>query len=522
MDQDSVENAPRGLADWALRQPGHPAVVDGDSTTTYAMLNEQADRVAEALAASLAAGSGGRLVGVRTGIRREWFVVNLALAKLGWTHVALNRQLSIRELSDIVRDSRVATVFLDDEEPAEAVAVLASQGVMVVTVAGRTPGAVPLSALLEAPAVPRSNDRPAALVTYSSGTTGKPRGVSKPRPRDAEEARRLREYLTEAASVQRGRHAERTLLTLPLHHGAGPNSALTGLGAGGTVYLIERYDPVRALETIHRERITRWTVVPTMLARIRALPEDVLAAYDVSSLRRLGVGGAPVPYPLKVWAMSYFRDDCLVERYGAAEVGMVTLMPPGMHKEKPGSCGKLRRHVEVRVVDADGVPVPRGTEGELLIRTPLTVSGYLHGSRDSGLVTPEGFFRIGDAGRLDEDDYLYITGRIKDMIVTGGANVYPAEVEQVLTEHQDVVDAAVVGYPDDDMGERVAAFCELRTGATVTAEELSVFAAARLAPYKRPRRMTFVDGLPRNSMGKVLKTALRASARELGSQSVAG
>ncbi|MGW3195420.1 class I adenylate-forming enzyme family protein [Streptomyces sp. NPDC001118] len=490
-----------------MTEPARPAIVEGEASLAYGEL----DRMANCLAAHLAALDPQMpRAAVRTRVRTEWFVVNLALAKLGWEQVTINWRLTAAETSDILRDCRPGVLFCDDAgEPGELPTRARELGITVVRV---EPGPHGLSSLLDDPAPPAlRSEGPAALITYSSGTTGTARGMRKPRPRTAEHRRMLREYLIESEADKEASSLEnRTLLTLPLHHGAGPNTALSALSHGGTLYLLPRFDPVAALEAIQRHGITRWTAVPTMLKRIRALPAEVLNRFDVSSVRRLGIGSAPTPFALKQWIISYFGDDCLVEVYGASEVGFVTLMPPHMHLAKPGSCGRLRRHVRVRVIGPDGAEVPRGVEGELCIRTPLTIDGYLDRrwlGTDS--LTDDGYFRIGDIGKLDEDGYLYITGRKKDMIVSGGVNIYPVEIEHALAEHPDVVDAAVFGIPHHDLGEQVMAVCEVAPGSAPTVAELLGFLAPRLAPFKRPRRIEFTGELPRSDIGKVLKRTLR-------------
>ena len=497
---------------WAASAPDRSAVIDGSVVLSYRELNAQADRLADGFARMAPPRPA---VAVRLRVRAEWLVVNLALAKLGWEHIAVSRRLTPGECAAIVADSGAALIVCDDEAPGELVDAL---DVPVVTIAAAetSPATTSVQRLLATGLpVPRHSSGPAPLVTYTSGTTGRPRGVRKPIPRDPVAARKLQEYLEQRERQQaRFAGADRVLLTLPLHHGAGPNVALSTLGRGGTLYLLDRFDPVRVLELIQQHRINRWTTVPTMLHRIRGLPAEVLTSFDVSSIEWLGVGSAPVPMTLKEWVIGYFGAHCLVESYGASEVGMVAVMPPQMHLIKPGSCGRLRHGVEVRVVGPAGQPVPVGDIGELYVRTPLTISAYVNQSEPDEARTADGFFRIGDVGRLDADGYLYITGRIKDMIISGGVNIYPTEIEHVLVAEPGVAEAAVVGQPDPDLGEQVVAFCTLRPSSRITAEALLSRLAGRLAKFKIPRRIVLVDDFPRNAMGKVDKPALRRLTTE--------
>jgi long-chain acyl-CoA synthetase len=501
---------------WARTQPDEVAVVDDEITLTYLEWNEQANKLAEALA-GLRFSS--QLAAVRTHMVADWFVINLALAKLAWRQIAVNWRLTVEEVRHILRDSGASLLFLDDTDP--SVGARISAGLDVVPVSLRPiQGLTSLDELVAgAKAVPRTSQARPPLIVYTSGTTGHPKGVDKlsqasgTSAADPEAARRAKEYLRARREQHQTRHRNRTLVTLPLHHGAGEGQVQRSLAAGGTVYLLDRFDPVRALQMIHRWRITHWTTVPTMLNRIRALPEGVLARFDVSCLEMLGVGSAPVPYSLKLWAIDYFGEGRLYEAYGATEVGIITSMPPQAHRAKPGSCGMPLDHVEVRVTNDQGQPVPPGTVGELQVRTPLMIRKYVTGSRlATDEVTEEGFFRVGDTGKVDEDGYVYVTGRVKDMIIAGGVNIYPAEVERILLEHDEVIDAAVVGVPDKDMGERVVAFCESRPGSMLTSENLLASLEGKLARFKWPREIHFIAELPRNGMSKVIKSQLREVA----------
>jgi long-chain acyl-CoA synthetase len=275
--------------------------------------------------------------------------------------------------------------------------------------------------------------------------------------------------------------------------------------------LLRRFDPERALQLIERHRVTDWSSVPTMLTRISTLPPEVLARYDVSSLKHLGVGAAPVPYALKEWVFGYFGEGCLSEGYGTTETGMVTHLSAQMQRAKPGSSGKPFKQVSIEIRSGEGAVLPPGAVGEVWVRTPNTLERYLNeSSLDAAQLDAQGFFRVGDVGYLDSDGYLYITDRLKDMIISGGVNIYPAEIEAVLLKHPAVLDAAVIGIPDAEFGEQVKAFCELRPGASATPAELLEFASRDLATYKRPKSLEVLPELPRNTMGKLLKRELRA------------
>jgi long-chain acyl-CoA synthetase len=301
--------------------------------------------------------------------------------------------------------------------------------------------------------------------------------------------------------------ASRNLLGAPLNHAAGQASARATLGGGGTVYLMPRFDAEEALRIIARERITTTFLVPTMLARIVALPDAVLASHDVGSLKVIHTGASPCPQAVKERVLSYFGSHCLVEGYGSTEVGVVARMQPDEHLRKPGSCGRLLDDVELRIVASDGRAVATGELGELHVRTPFMIERYLNRGKPEELV--DGFFATGDIGRLDADGFLYILDRKKDMIIAGGVNIYPAEIETAMRRHPGVFDVAVFGAPHPEWGEEVRAVVERAPGSAVSEKELALFVAGELAPYKRPRAIEFVKELPRNAAGKILKAELR-------------
>jgi long-chain acyl-CoA synthetase len=227
-------------------------------------------------------------------------------------------------------------------------------------------------------------------------------------------------------------------------------------------------------------------------------------------LTALNTGAAPVPHSLKEWIVERLGEDILWESYGASEAGMITYAAPEHQLAKPGTSGIPYDGVEVAIVDSDWNRLPPGATGEIAVNTPVVIDRYLGHDRLADDALKDGFYRTGDIGHLDEDGFLYITDRVKDMIVAGGVNIYPAEIEKVLVEHPSVVDAAVIGIPQDDFGEQPLAFVVPSAHNGLTAADLAAFVGDRLASYKHPRAYKFVDSLPLNPMGKVLKTELRA------------
>jgi acyl-CoA synthetase (AMP-forming)/AMP-acid ligase II len=233
----------------------------------------------------------------------------------------------------------------------------------------------------------------------------------------------------------------------------------------------------------------------------------VFSRYDTSSLRSIILGGAPCPYVLKERAIERF-GECLWEFYGATETAIVTLLRPEDQLRKPGSCGKAGPGQEIRLLDAAGNEVPDGVPGEMWARNPW-LAEYYNKPEATASNTRDGFFSVGDIAYRDAEGYYYICDRKIDMIISGGVNIYPAEIEAVLIAHPAVADVAVIGVPDDHWGEAVKAVVELRPGVSASDEELIAFCGEQLADYKKPRSVDFVDELPRNPAGKLLKTLIR-------------
>jgi len=505
---------PRGnyIEQHARSMPTALALCEGDQQLSWAAWDEQANRLADALA-ERGIGAGDR-VAVRTMNRIEWFVVEAALGKLGALRVAVSFRLRPAEVHYMLEHSGARAIVFDDEDPAALAPAFAGLPSLRLKI-GLYPGAragddveVFAELLATSSAEPRFSEQGGGAIVYTSGTTGHPKGVRKTAPADEPTRallRRINEDLKRSIPFQRG---DRNLLSAPLNHAAAPASALGTHMRAGTVYLERKFDAESALKVIHQHRITTSFLVPTMLNRIVNLPADVLARYDVSSMRAITTGASVCPADLKRKVISFF-GPCLYENYGATEVGLVTMWTPADLEQRADSCGRLLDGVDVRIVDEARNPLPRGQLGEIFVKSPATMASYL-GEGKSADFSADGYFTAGDVGKLDADGYLYILDRKKDMIIAGGVNIYPAEIEAALRAHPAVLDAAVFGAPDAEWGEQVIAVVERVPGTRLEQAELYAFVAELLAGYKRPRSIAFVDELPRNAAGKVLKQELRA------------
>jgi long-chain acyl-CoA synthetase len=519
---------PGSVEFWAEHKPDERALCESARALSWRAWNDAANRIAEVLSSLGNVGPDDR-VAVCTQNRLEWFVSQAAIAKLGALLVPVSHRLTPAEIHYIVADCQ-ARAFIFDAEDVDAMArVWTDQprsdvpSAVAVAISVMRSHRVDVLSFAEVsqkgPIVTRVAKASPRSIVYTSGTTGRPRGVIIGRERSARtrepaqqqpEQQRAEEQPPKPMPVQAARATglERNLLGAPLNHAAGQASARATLAGGGCVYIMPRFDAEEALRVIASEKITMTFLVPTMLNRIVNLPKQVLAAYDVSSIRIITTGASPCPQPLKEKVIAYFGNHCLHESYGSTEVGLVSRMLPEDHLRKPGSCGRLLDSVSVRLVDADGREVPQGSLGEIYVRTPLMITRYLNQGIPGELV--EGYFATGDVGRFDEEGFLYILDRKKDMIIAGGVNIYPAEIESALREHPDVLDAAVFGIPHAEWGEEVKAVVECIDGHTLGAEELLLFVSDKLAGYKCPRSIDFVSEIPRNAAGKPLKAAMRA------------
>ncbi len=498
------------LEHWAAAQADAVALIEGERQLTWAQWNDQADLLAAALLArGLAQGD---IVVLRTQTRIEWPVIASALAKIGCCVLGLNWRLTNAEIAHVLNNSRAHAIVCDDADPAALLPAFAGQQLkLAVSLDVPADGFVTLAQLMAAdgpaPRLFSTGDPP--LIIYTSGTTGLPKGVVLDRKPSADDPITT-EYLLDVRSKRQSAGRAAYLLSMPMHHGSGPGQLWSAQRAGALTVLQRRFSPEEALALIARHRLTHWTGVPTMYKRIAALPPEAIARHALGSIQQLTVGAAPVSADLKRWIIAHL-GDCLHEGYGSTETGMITHMPPHLQQAKPGSSGLPYRHVRIEIRDNDDQPLPTGETGEIWAWTPANIRNYLNAPPlDAQTLDARGFFRTGDMGHLDADGYLWISDRAKDMVISGGVNIYPAEIEAALLKLAALSDAAVIGIPDEEMGERVMAFCEPKPGHSVTEDEILAHCAEHLASYKRPRVVRIVEELPRNTVGKLLKRELRA------------
>jgi long-chain acyl-CoA synthetase len=362
------------------------------------------------------------------------------------------------------------------------------------------------------PAQPRYSGPPRAargFVPYTSGTTGRPKGVRRvpPAPADAERLAAANLALLEA--VFGIRPDSRCLLAAPLYHSAPSSYALFAAARGAWLRIEPRFDAEGLLAAIERHRVTHLYLVPTMMHRLLRLPEATRAARDLSSLRFVLTTGAPCP-PQTRRAMIEWLGPVVHEAYAASELGWVTSIGPDEALAHPGSVGRPLLDATLRVLDDDGRECPPGTPGRIYARQPAYPDfTYINLPEARAGVERDGLVSVGDVGYLDADGRLYLCDRAADMVLSGGVNIYPAEIEAVLASLPGVADSAVFGIPDDEYGEALLAVVERQPGAAVDAEAVRRHLSERLADYKVPRRIEFAASLPREETGKIFKRRLR-------------
>src|SRR5262245_14685890 len=441
-------NIANGIREFALATPSATAVIDGERSLTYAGLNERSSRLAQAMLA-LGLRTGER-VAIMLGNRLEYGEIACGLAKAGLVSVPINPRLTAPEVAYIVEHSGSRAVILDDALRDVAEPGLARAHIANVVAIGDDYEDVMAGARAADPEVELGATEP-FTICYTSGTTGKPKGVF-----ISHRSRAITFYLT---ALEWGLGPGRmTVGVAPMYLGAGFAFAYAACVTGGTVAMLRAYDPELLLNTVERHRPNSVFLVPAHIQMLRALPEAVLAGHDTSSLATIYVNAAPLPQQAKVWTIENFPTAGLHELYGSTEASIVTNLRPSDQLRKQRCVGPPWFMTQVRVLNAEGQPVAIGEPGELWSRSPMVFRGYLDDPEATRQATSEdGFVSAGDIAVLDEDHYVYIVDRVRDLIITGGVNVYPREVEEVLHKHPSVADVAVVGVPDEKWGEKVVA-----------------------------------------------------------------
>jgi len=439
----------------------------------------------------------------------------LAAHQAGWYITPINWHLTAPEIAYILDDCDAAAVIATTRVADVVATAVESIDFPVAarfsTGDGSIRGFRPLGTLKAGQPITTPDHRTAgASMTYTSGTTGQPKGVQRPLPPAPPETVATQQALFLSLFGIRPGSPGVHCVGAPLYHTAVLSFASNHLHLGHTLVLMDKWEPEAMLDKIQRHRVTSSHMVPTQFNRLLKLPDDVKAKYDVSSLTHVIHSAAPCPVDTKRKMLEWW-GPCIYEYYSASEGGG-TLVTPTEWLQKPGTVGKPWPISQIRILDDAGQPVPARTPGTVWIRMGDHRFEYHRDEKKTGDAWREGFFTVGDAGYLDEDGYLFLCDRKADMIISGGVNIYPAEIEAVLLAHPQVADAAVFGIPDDDWGEQVKAVIQPGPDAPAGPElaaALERFAAERLAKYKLPKTIDFVAEMPRDPNGKLYKRKLR-------------
>jgi long-chain acyl-CoA synthetase len=515
---------------WASAKPDDPAILSAHGDRTFAELNANANRSARALRCrGLAAGDGIALLSAN---RPEFAEVVAAAQRSGLRLTPINWHLTAEEAGYIVADSGAKAIVADARFAEMARGAVAAAGAPTAAVRLAVGGAIAGYESYDDALAPEDGSDigdpvMGTTMLYTSGTTGRPKGVHRPPSSTGSNS-----ALVESVAIS-GRLAaagpSMHLCTGPLYHAAPLAFSLAlPLAQGMGVVLMDGWGAEETLRLIERHQITHTHIVPTMFHRLLSLPEDVRKAHDTSSLRFVIHGAAPCPVAIKQAIIDWW-GPVLYEYYAATE-GSGTFVTSEDWLKKPGTVGKPPSPDHIRILDddgdGDGRALPAGQVGTIYIKAPKGLEfSYYHDPAKTASAYRGEHFTLGDVGYLDEDGYLYLTDRSVNLIISGGVNIYPAEVEAVLFSHPSVGDVAVIGVPNTEWGEEVLAVVEPQPGVATSAEleaELIAWSRARLAAYKCPRRVDFTDQLPRQDNGKLYKQKLREDYRLSLSDSSSG
>ena len=505
---------PDTLSMYAQSQPGKPGVIDDKPdgtvvTWTYAELEAQSNRVANVLL-SLGAGPGTKVLWCGPNSPEVVAVMN-ATRKIGAVAVPLNYRLTAEEALYVINHSDAEVAYVDYEH-APMFAALEDQLEKVrhiIAVGGPAPAAMLTDADIAAASagVPDVGDAAGAggTMIYTSGTTGKPKGAVRPGPPDPK-------VLGALLNLFGYRPDDIYITSGPLYH-SGPSAFMgAGLLYGQTIIVQRKFDAEDWLRLVDKYKASSTFSAPALIRMICALPREVKDGYDRSSMRVMVANAAPWSYALKQQYVADFPPGSLFEVYGSTELGVDTVLLPEDQMSKPASCGRPAPGIEIKLFDDDGNEVT-GTgpdhPGEVFVRSRSAFETYYKNNASYKSNSRGDFHTVGDVAYWDDEGYLYICDRKTDMIISGGMNIYPAEIEAALDQHPEIYDVAVFGIPSEEWGEVVHATVVRSPGSSLTAEEITAFARENLASYKVPRSVEFTDELPRTGSGKVLKRQLR-------------
>ncbi|TAM84490.1 MAG: acyl-CoA synthetase [Jatrophihabitans sp.] len=492
----------------AAGQRGNVAIRDERGDITFGELDRQVNAFTNALRAR--GFRAGDSLGILARNHRGLYVAILAGAKLGARTLLLNTDFSGPQLADVCRREQVAVLVHDQEFAAIAAGYDAPRGRVLAwadrpattvhgAAAGQTVATIESLAATAPATTPRRPGRKQRIVLLTSGTTGTPKGA----PRDMKLSLAIPGGYLSKIPLRAGRTV---MLAAPGFHAWGLLSSMLALGLGNTVVMQRRFDPTAVLDGLQAHRCDTLITVPVLLNRLLALGPAEIASRDLSALRIVAVSGSALAPELAQRATEVF-GDVVYNLYGSTEVAFATIATPADLRAAPGTVGTPPHGTVVKLLDPDGNEVPPGSSGRIFVGSSIQFEGYTGGGSKEIVA---GLMSTGDVGHLDGAGRLFVDGRDDDMIVSGGENVFPREIEDLLAGHAEIVEAAVVGVEDPEFGQRLRAYVVREPGAGLDEDVVKTFVKENLARYKVPREVVFLDALPRNPAGKVVKRDLPA------------
>jgi acyl-CoA synthetase (AMP-forming)/AMP-acid ligase II len=482
----------------AIRHPGHLAIIDELGTLTFADVHRRTNALAHGLAdAGVKQGDG---VAIMCRNHRGFVDAVVALSKLGANALYLNTAFAGPQIADVVSREGPAALIYDAEFESLVHDAAEGRKRFIAWHDGDEQPAGPLLEDLIAAGDTSDLSPPSEkgrVVILTSGTTGSPKGAQRRQPESLDPAAALFSKIPLRAG-------ERTMIAAPMFHSWGFVHFTLGMGLGSTLVLRRKFDPEDTLSATAQHECTALIVVPVMLQRILELPAETIEKYDLGALRVVAASGSALPGEMAIRLMDRF-GDVLYNLYGSTEVAWATIATPEDLRAAPGTAGRPPRGTVVKLLDDQGNEVPPGATGRIFVGNEMAFEGYTGGG---GKQNVGGLLSSGDVGHFDEAGRLFIDGRDDEMIVSGGENVFPREVEDLLHDHDAIEEVAVIGVDDEQFGHRLKAFVVRYGGSSVSEDELKDYVKANLARYKVPREIVFLDELPRNATGKVLKREL--------------
>ena len=490
-----------GIRTSAARTPDKTALRETDRSLTYEQLIERINKVGNGISEELKLNNGEHIALMAPNCL-EFIEIVCGAADAGVATAMINPRLTAKEAAYICNDSQARVLFVHEslEEMMRSESLDTIDKIIVI---GKDYDDW-LGGMQSVRPTIKIEEVDTFAIPYTAGTTGHPKGVLL--------SHRSRVLTFFAMAVEYGCYSpdDRSLAIAPLFHGAGFAFAVAPIFFGGYCEILAKFDPELVLASLSSENISNTFMVPTHFNALFALPESVRNQFSFPNLRTIMSNAAPLPQTTKERIVEYFGDGLLHELYGSTEGGIVCNLRPVDQLRKVKCVGRPFPCTHVKLLDENGDETPEGEVGELFSRSPFLFNGYWQKPEATNEAYRDGWFSAGDLAKFDEEGYIYLVDRKTDLIISGGVNIYPRDIEEVLHSHKAVAEAAVIGVADDYWGEKVKAFVVLREGQQLTTEELINHCEGKLASYKHPKEFSFIDALPRNAAGKVLRRELRA------------